>query len=208
MSRIEAVIFDCDGVMFESRRANLAYYNRILKEFSYPLVSADQTERAQLCHTASSPDVLSELMRDNDLVPALRFAATLDYREFIPQMEPEPHLTELLTQLRNDYPLAIATNRGKSILSILDHFDLHRFFSSVVTSHDVERPKPAPDMLLLAASYLDIAPENCLFIGDSVLDKAAAAAAGMLFAGYGGVSGMITLSSHHDCLEYFVGRAK
>ncbi|WP_321372116.1 HAD family hydrolase [uncultured Desulfuromusa sp.] len=204
MSRIEAVIFDCDGVMFESRQANLAYYNRILGEFSYSPVANDQPERALLCHTASSSDVLLELMREEDLLPALRFAETLDYREFIPQMEPEPNLTELLEQLSQQYPLAIATNRGKSILPILNYFNLDGFFSSVVTSHDVQRPKPAPDMLLLAARNLKIVPENCLFIGDSVLDKAAAADANMPFAGYGGVSGMLTLSNHYDSMDYFM----
>ena len=203
MSRIEAVIFDCDGVMFESRQANLTYYNRILAEFAYPLVSAGQKDLAHLCHTASSPVVLANLLREGDLQPALDFAATLDYREFIPHMEPELNLIELLEQLSGQYPLAIATNRGKSILSILDHFSLQEFFSVVVTSHDVERPKPAPDMLFLAAEKLDIKPEYCLFIGDSELDKAAAAEANVQFVGYGGeVSGEISVSNHLELLDY------
>ena len=203
MSRIEAVIFDCDGVMFESRQANLAYYNCILAEFGYPLVAAEQKDRALLCHTASSPEVLTNLLRESDLLSALNFAATLDYRQFIPQMEPESNLTELLEQLIGQYPLAIATNRGKSILSILDHFNLQEFFSVVVTSHDVERPKPAPDMLFLAAEKLETEPEFCLFIGDSELDKSAAAEAKVQFAGYGGgVSGKFSLSNHLDLLNY------
>lgn len=205
MSRVRAVIFDCDGVMFESRRANLAYYNRILAEFGYPLVSAEQKDRAHLCHTASSPTVLANLLREGDLLPALKFAATVDYREFIPQMEPELNLLDLLESLSENYPLAIATNRGKSILSILDHFNLQEFFSVVVTSHDVERPKPAPDMLFLAAEKLDINPENCLFIGDSELDKSAAEKANVQFAGYGGgISGTISLSNHLDLLDYLL----
>ena len=203
MSRIEAVIFDCDGVMFESRQANLDYYNRILAEFGYPLVSVEQKDRALLCHTASSPEVLTNLLRESDLLSALNFAATLDYREFIPQMEPELNLHDLLESLSGNYPLAIATNRGKSILSILDHFNLQEFFAVVVTSHDVERPKPAPDMLFLAAEKLNIKPENCLFIGDSELDKLAAAEANVQFAGYGGeVSGVISLSNHLELLDY------
>ncbi len=203
MSRIKAVIFDCDGVMFESRHANLAYYNRILSEFAYPLVTSDQPQQALLCHTASSPEVLANLLRKEDLRPALDFAATIDYREFIPHMEPELNLYDLLESLSGSYPLAIATNRGKSILSILDHFDLKDYFSVVVTSHDVERPKPAPDMLLLAMQKLDRKAEDCLFIGDSELDKLAAAEANMQFAGYGGgVSGMISLSNHLELLDY------
>ncbi|MCK5913144.1 MAG: HAD family hydrolase [Desulfuromusa sp.] len=203
MSSIKAVIFDCDGVMFESHRANLAYYNRILAEFSYPMVSTEQKELAQMCHTASSPEVLANLFCSDDLTAARKFAATLDYREFIPHMEPEANFEDLLEQLSGQYLLAVATNRGKSILAILEHFKLQQFFTVVVTSHDVEQPKPAPDMLLLAVEKLQIGAESCLFIGDSELDKSAAAAANMKFAGYGGgVVGLISLSNHLELLDY------
>ena len=203
MSCINAVIFDCDGVMFESHRANLAYYNRILAEFSYPLVTTQQKELAQMCHTASSPEVLANLFCPDDLVSAQTFAAALDYREFIPHMEPAENFVELLERLSGQYPLAVATNRGKSILAILDHFNLQDFFTVVVTSHDVERPKPAPDMLLLAVERLQIKVESCLFIGDSTLDKEAAVAANMPFVGYGGeVSASISLSNHLELLDF------
>jgi len=203
MGCIDAVIFDCDGVMFASHRANLAYYNRILAEFSYPLVSPQQKELAQMCHTASSPEVLTNLFHPGDLVAAKKFAATLDYRAFIPYMEPEKDFLNLLQRLSGDYPLAVATNRGKSILTILEHFSLQQFFSVVVTSHDVERPKPAPDMLFLAVEMLEVEAEFCLFIGDSELDKSAAVAANMQFAGYGGeVSAPISLSNHLELLNY------
>ena len=203
MKHIGAVIFDCDGVMFASQRANLAYYNRVLAEFSYPLVTTQQKELAQMCHTASSPEVLANLFHPDDLVEARAFAATLEYREFIPYMEPEANFLDLLQQLSGDYPLAIATNRGKSILTILEHFSLQHFFSVVVTSHDVEQPKPAPDMLLLAVKRLKVEAASCLFIGDSELDRLAAAAANMQFAGYGGeVSAEISLSNHLELLNY------
>ena len=207
MSRIEALIFDCDGVLFESRQANLAYYNRILEQFSYPQVTADDHEQAHLCHTASSPQVLHGLMRSEDVQAALAFASALDYREFIPHMVPEAHLEEVLSQLSCRYPLAIATNRGQSIVPILEHFNLKDFFKAIVTSHDVKDPKPAPDMLLLAAKKLKIKPERCLFIGDSELDQRAAIQANVQFAGYGPtLSSKITLSSHLDilaCLDGF-----
>ncbi len=203
MKRIGAIIFDCDGVMFESHRANLAYYNRILAEFSYPLVSTQQKELAQMCHTASSPEVLANLFSQDDLTAARTFAATLDYREFIPHMEPEANFEDLLERLSGQYLLAVATNRGKSILAVLEHFKFQQFFSVVVTSHDVERPKPAPDMLLLAVEKLQLEVESCLFIGDSELDRSAAAAANMPFVGYGGeVSSNILLSNHLELLDY------
>ncbi|MBN1958097.1 MAG: HAD family hydrolase [Desulfuromonadales bacterium] len=203
MERIEAIIFDCDGVMFESREANLAYYNRILEQFAYPRVSAADGERAHLCHTASSPEVLKGLMRLEDVAPALEFAARLDYHEFIPQMIPERFLEQVLADLQQRYPLAIATNRGQSIRPILEHFNLADYFSVIVTSHDVARPKPAPDMLLLAAEKLGVSPRSCLFIGDSELDRRAAFEASVQFSGYGDmVTSERTVVTHLDLLEW------
>ena len=204
MNGVRAIIFDCDGVLFESRAANLAYYNRILMEFSYPPVLPEQQERAHLCHTASSPQVLAALVAPQDLLPALEFSATLDYRQFIPYMTPEPHLEEMLGRISRHFPLAIATNRGTSVEAILTHFGLRDFFSIVVTCKDVKRPKPAPDMLLLAAARLGMATENCLFVGDSELDQEAAVQARVRFAGYGGLAGgEFTLANHIQLIDIF-----
>ena len=203
MSRIDALIFDCDGVLFESHAANLAYYNRIFKRFNYPPVLPEQAFRAHLCHTASSPVVLAELMSAADLPLALSYAASIYYREFIPFMQPEPHLQQMLEKVAARYPLAVATNRGVSVEPILEHFGLKDYFSVVVTCRDVEQPKPAPDMLLLAAEKLQVAPEKCLFIGDSELDQQAASGAQVRFAAYGGLdSGLTTLASHLQLLDY------
>jgi len=185
MKKLEAIIYDCDGVLFESHSANLAYYNQIFTAFDYPEVSAEQKQAAHLCHTASSPQVLAGLMRAEDVPAALSFAAEIDYRQFIPLMKPMPQLHLVLETVACHYPLAIATNRGPSVVPILEHFGLQQFFSAVVTSRDVKKPKPAPDMLLLAARRLGHQPQSCLFIGDSELDQAAATAGDFHFVGYG-----------------------
>lgn len=207
MTRIEAVIFDCDGVIFDSHSANLAFYNKILERFNYPAVKAEEEDKVHLCHTATSTVVLKGLMADEHVSEALDYASKIDYREFIPYMIPEPHMTEVLHELAESYPLAVATNRGKSVVPVLEHFNLRDFFSVVVTSHDVERPKPAPDMLLLASEKLRVKAANCLFIGDSELDMQAARDAQIDFVGYGGnVAAAVTLDSHAELLPYLAGR--
>jgi len=193
MNGIRGIIFDCDGVLFESRQANLAYYNAVLAQFGEPPVQEDEHDRAHLCHTAASPVVLTHLLGEGRAEQALALAAELDYRQFIPFMTPEPGLIDALTRLAQSYPLAVATNRGYSMPSILEYFGLGRFFQAVVTSRDVVRPKPAPDMLHEAASRLQLQPEELLFVGDSELDQAAARAAGMFFAVYRG-----TLEADHS----------
>jgi HAD superfamily hydrolase (TIGR01509 family) len=184
LNNVKGVIFDCDGVLFESRRANLAYYNAILSYFGEPGVTEAQPEKANLCHAAASPEVFAVLLGADKVSAALAYAATLNYRQFIPWMDPEPGMRDVLRELSETRPLAVATNRGSSMSEILQHFDLEDYFSTVVTSRDVPRPKPHADMLLLAASRLGLPLGELLFVGDSPYDRMAAEAAGIRFVAY------------------------
>ena len=202
MKGIRGIIYDCDGVLFESRQANLAYYNTVLSHFGEPPVLSEERERAHLCHTAASSKVFEALLGPKRLAAALAFARTFDYCRFIPCMQPEPGMVEALSILSAKMPLAVATNRGTSMPEILEHFDLGRFFQAVVTCRDVERPKPHPDMLFMAAGRLGLRESELLFIGDSELDREAARSAGIRFAAYGGhVDGDIAVGSHREVVD-------
>ena len=76
----------------------------------------------------------------------------------------------------------------------------------MVTSRDVPRPKPFPDMLLEAARRLELAPGELLFVGDSHLDREAARAAGMTFVAYkNALAGSMTVWGHRELLEWMGG---
>jgi HAD superfamily hydrolase (TIGR01509 family) len=118
-------------------------------------------------------------------------------------MTPEPGLIETLAELATRFPLAVATNRGGSMREILVHFELVDYFRVVVTSRDVLRPKPHPDMLIEAARQLELVPAELLFVGDSELDQAAAAKAGMRFAAYRrNLPAEVQLDSHSHLLSW------
>lgn len=204
MRDLQGIIFDCDGVLFESRRANLAYYNTVFELLGEQLVvDANDESRASLCHTACSRDVFHELLGPDKVQHALSCAAELDYEKFIPLMKPMPEMAATLDQLSCKYSLALATNRGASAEAILHYFDLHRHFTAIVTSRDVPRPKPYPDMLHLALKRMELAEEQVLYIGDSNLDRLAASEACILFAAYKtDVSGDIDLESFSGLLEW------
>lgn len=208
MRGIAGIVFDCDGVLFESRAANLAYYNAILAALGEPPVDPGDAERADLCHTAASPEVFRTLLGEERLPAALAAAGSLDYRQFIPAMQPEPGMPAALAELSRRFPLAVATNRGSSMREILAHFGLSDYFQAVVTSRDVPRPKPHPDMLLEAARQLALTPGQLLFIGDSHLDRTAALAAGVCFAAYrNDLQTDLRLASHEQLLTLFASPA-
>lgn len=199
MSRVRGVIFDCDGVLFESRQANLAYYNAIFERCGFPLVGEGETGKVHICHTAATPQVFAALLGAEQAQQALAVARKLDYRQFIPLMVPEPDLQEVLQQLGEERSLAVATNRGKGIQDLLAHFGLDKLFATVVSSADVARPKPHPDMLLLAAERLGLQRCELLFVGDSELDGQAAEQAGIPFVCYkNSFNGLQSVNGHRD----------
>ncbi len=203
MTWIRGVIFDCDGVLFESRQANLAYYNTVFEHCGFPLISENEPDKVHVCHTASSPQVFATLLCSWQVQQALDVARGIDYRQFVPLMVPEPDLLEVLQTLHGKCPLAVATNRGHGVKELLTFFGLDKFFVTVVSSADVKRPKPHPDMLLLAAERLGLQPRELLFVGDSDLDCQAAGEAGIPFVGYKNTFvGQSFINGHLDLLAF------
>ncbi len=180
------IIFDCDGVLFASEAANLAFYNHIFEFFSLPVVAVDDSERLKILHTYSSHQVFEYFFgRGQPYEEVLAYARTVDYRQFIPLMEPQPGLHEVLDRLTGCYHLGIATNRTGTMALVSRHFQLQPYFQHTVTAGDVPRPKPHPDMLHRALELFQIKPQAALYIGDSDLDYRASRAAGIPFIGFG-----------------------
>ena len=75
----------------------------------------------------------------------------------------------------------VSTKYRHRVEEALERDGLRTFVDVVVGSDDVPRPKPAPDAPLLAARTLEIAPGDCVFVGDSEVDAKAARDAGMGF---------------------------
>lgn len=177
MTHIKVVVFDCDGVLFDSKDANTAYYNRILHQFGCPAMTPDQVAYAHM-HTAG--EVMEHLFPDKALLERANAArAEMGYLPFIKYMRIEPYLKTLLKLLHPNFKTAIATNRTNTMPHVLKAHDLENEFDLVVTAMDVKRPKPDPEMLINILTYFEIGPEEAIYVGDSELDEQAAKAAGV-----------------------------
>ncbi|MFC7439748.1 HAD family hydrolase [Laceyella putida] len=78
------------------------------------------------------------------------------------------------------YPLAVASGSSAAIIgSVLKQTGLQTYFDVVLSSEEVPRGKPAPDVFLEAAKRLGVAPEHCVVMEDSQYGVEAAKAAGM-----------------------------
>lgn len=179
---IRAVVFDCDGVMFDTTRANTAYYNHILKQFDQSELTPEQFEYVHM-HTVD--ESIAHLFPDKALRSrAFAYRKQMSYLPFLEYMEMEPDLQPLLTELRPRYKTAIATNRTDTMNRVLQRHGLDRLFDLVVTAWDVKRPKPHPDQLEKILTAFALQPRQVLYIGDSELDALAARASGVRFIAY------------------------
>jgi putative hydrolase of the HAD superfamily len=92
-----------------------------------------------------------------------------------------PGVAELMTAARDrGWRIGLGTgSQMKTVGPRLEHHGLHDRFDAIVTIDDVARGKPSPDIYLTLAERLDVAPELCLVLEDSVHGCEAAIAAGM-----------------------------
>jgi phosphoglycolate phosphatase len=197
---LQVIIYDCDGVLVDSREANRAFYNHILNRFGLgPLTEA----QLAVVHVSTATGAIDFLFRGHPGREAAQvYQQTINNDPFLPLIRPEPHIREVLTRLRSRYRTAIATNRGKSLPLVLREVGLDDLFDLTVSAYDVTRPKPHPECLEKILTQFRLEPEAALYIGDAALDQEVAAAAFVPFAAYKnpGLTARYHLQSHLDLL--------
>jgi phosphoglycolate phosphatase len=167
---LKLVIFDCDGVMFDSRDANRIYYNHLLEKFGYPLMTRNEEDYV---HSHNVMDSVSHIFSKHpeviDRVHAYR--QSLDYTPYLKYMRIEPDLKEFLQLLKPQYYTAISTNRSTTMGAVMELHDLNPFFDLVVTSLDVTQPKPHAEALLKILNHFQLSADQAVYIGDSMVDR-------------------------------------
>ncbi len=180
---IKLVAFDCDGVLFDSKMANKAFYNHICEQNQRrPLSDKD----IDYVHAHAVNEAIDYLFKETPelLYKASAYAKQVDYTPFFSYMKIEPFLIEILNFLKPMIPIAVLTNRTTTMNALLQTFELDGIFDMVVTAMDVKIPKPDPEGMKILIKKFDILPHEILYIGDSVIDQQVAATTGVFFAAY------------------------
>ncbi len=180
--KIHAVVFDCDGVMFDSRQANIHYYNHMLHHFGLPPMTGAAVD---FVHSHTADESIQHIFQGTPYTnEALAYRWKVDYTPFIRDMILEPGLKELLEWLKPRYGLAVATNRSNTMEEVLKTHGLTELFDIVVSSLDVEHSKPHPESLFKILDFFQVGPDRILYVGDSVVDEETAQRAGVPFIAY------------------------
>jgi HAD superfamily hydrolase (TIGR01509 family) len=176
----DAVIFDLDGVLLDSeQRWNEA------KQQLVRTAGGRWLEDAPTAMMGMSSPEWSAYMRDELGVP--RDAAAINsevvglmeqgYARELPLL---PGARAAVAALAQHWPLGLASSSNREIIDlVLELAGLDGAFAVTISSEEVARGKPAPDVYLEAARRLGIAPDRCVAIEDSANGLRAADAAGM-----------------------------
>ncbi len=184
MKKTKLAIFDCDGVLFDSREANRHYYNAVLHEVGLPPMDEKQLD---YCHSHTASESLDFLLKDQSetiVKEARQVIGRLKYDKFLKYMSPEPGMYETVKNLKKIIPTAISTNRSTTMPLLVEMYDLNLLFDKIVCALDVRRPKPDPEGVFMILSHFNIEPEFSVYIGDTWVDAKVANAAGVPFIAY------------------------
>ena len=183
MPPLKVVIFDCDGVMFDSIAANKAYYNHLLAHFSHPPMDDEELAYVHIHHVMDS---VRHIFRHypEDIERADQYRQTVDYTPFLQYMTMAPDLREFLETITPRCQAAISTNRTNTMVPILKLFDLERYFTKVMTAGNLTHPKPHPEALERILTHCQCAVDEAIYIGDSMVDREHSASIGMRLIAY------------------------
>jgi HAD superfamily hydrolase (TIGR01509 family) len=177
---IEAVVFDLDGVIVQSeevwdaarRELVAASGRRWPPEATSAMMGMSSVEWSR--YLSERVEVPAEPRQISERVVR---AVADRYRRRLPWI---PGAREAIARLASRWPLGLATSSNREIIDlVLEAGGLRAMFAATVSSEEVERGKPAPDVYLEAARRLGMAPDRCAAIEDSSNGLLAAAAAGM-----------------------------
>jgi HAD superfamily hydrolase (TIGR01509 family) len=177
---IEAVVFDLDGVLIQTEEIWDEVREALTRErggrydeaAQRAMMGMSSREWSRFMHEelgiADPPDEINaEVVR--------RMQAR--YRERLPLIEGGPEAVE---RLAARWPLAIASSSNRPLIdAVLDASGLGRYFRATVSSEEVAKGKPAPDVYEEAARRLGVSPDACTAIEDSHSGIRSAKAAGM-----------------------------
>lgn len=164
---IKAVLFDIDGVIVYSDKANREFVNAILREQGKKNLTEKEFQKIKFF---TIKQVLEKYLPEltEKKIEKIRNKWSPKYVNFVSLTELNKGIKEILNYLKKKYKLGIITNR--SLTTVLDFHKVKNYFDFIVTSADVKNPKPSPEGINKTLKKFRIKPEEAVFIGDTIAD--------------------------------------
>lgn len=182
MNEKNTVIFDMDGVIFDSEQIVLSSWKKVAEEYGLEDIESVMKQCIGLNYQAAN-EVFTKAYDGKYDFDFLKPKTSVYYYEHVEKygLPVKTGVRELLTYLKeNGYKTAVASSTRIAVVQKeMEEAGLTSYFRKLVGGDMIQRSKPAPDIFLEAARVLDAKTENCYVIEDSYNGIRAAHAAGM-----------------------------
>jgi beta-phosphoglucomutase len=190
MMAARAVIFDLDGVIVSTDAMHYQAWRSVADDEGIYFDEKINNRLRGVSRMESLEIILERAARPYSQAEKQRLADTKNARYvgllqgLSPSDVPQEVTTVLNTLRAGGIKIAVGSSSRNAPL-ILKQIGLQDAFDAVADGNDIERSKPAPDVFLVAAHRLEVAPEECLVVEDAEAGIKAAKAAGMRAAAVG-----------------------
>ena len=179
---IQGVIFDMDGLMFDTERMWATFWEPALAALGLPYKEGlAEAERGTAGETSRNivRSFYGEDCDANAIIDSLHRVADKEFQKPVPK---KPGLDELLAWLDEQHiPMAVASSsRMASILRHLNNWHMTSHFKALISGEQFTSSKPDPEIFLTAAKALGTAPAETLVLEDSYNGVRAGAAGGFV----------------------------
>ncbi len=190
MMTIKAVIFDLDGVIVSTDEFHYEAWKKISDEEGIPFNHTINNRLRGVSRMESLNIILERAEREYSPEEKQELAERKNeyYKKSLVNLTPDdllPGAKDTINELkRRKVKIAIGSS-SKNTPTILKQIGLADAFDAIADGNDITHSKPDPEVFLLAASRLDIKPEECLVVEDAEAGVQAAIAGGMNVAAVG-----------------------
>jgi alpha,alpha-trehalose phosphorylase len=189
-ARLQAVIFDLDGVIVDTARYHFLAWKALADEECIHFDERINERLKGVSRTDSLEIILERSDRPYSDVEKAEMAERKNeaYVKMLAHITPGdllPGIADLLDELKQNRIRIALCSASKNSAMILEKLGVTGYFDAVVTGNDVKRSKPDPEGVLLVAARLGIKPADCVVVEDAQAGIAAAVNAGMKSLGIG-----------------------
>ena len=184
---MKAMLFDMDGVLVDSEPIHFAGRKRTLKRYGLEITDEELSHYTGILAKPFLRDIAEKRGVNIPIDEAAEFVP-VDFKTEFDKSEIKPieGIKNLLENLAaKNIPMAIASSSSPQLIrEFVKRLEIEKYFTALVSGHEVKQSKPAPDIYLKAAESVKVAPAECVVLEDSRSGILAGKAAGMYCIGF------------------------
>lgn len=186
MKRLELLIFDFDDTIVHTGIDYMGLKKQIVKHLK-------SNGYSSLLDSVTPPSIAKylEVIKEKEGVQSRLYQELMEEVELfevqgVENATMDPSYNKLFHDLGKNFKLALLTNNSKkSVVKLMNRFNLSHYFDLIITRDDIPIMKPNPAGLQKILNHFDMSPKEAIFIGDSYIDMLASQAADIQFIGIG-----------------------